>query len=86
VRDLYRFLSQYKLIRDIGSKAEYSNLGFALLGQALALAAGKDYEILVQDRITHQLQMNITEITLAHNQPPRLATGHDDWLQARPKL
>jgi CubicO group peptidase (beta-lactamase class C family) len=32
---LYAFLRSYELIRDIGSKFEYSNLGFGLLGQAL---------------------------------------------------
>jgi CubicO group peptidase (beta-lactamase class C family) len=36
---LYKFLSNYELPRDIGGKPEYSNLGMALLGQALANAA-----------------------------------------------
>ena len=33
---LYQFLSTYQLTRDIGSQWEYSNLGVALLGSALA--------------------------------------------------
>jgi CubicO group peptidase (beta-lactamase class C family) len=86
VRDLYRFLSEYKLARDIGSKAEYSNLGVGLLGHALSLAAGEDYEILIQHRITRPLQMNSTGITIAPNQRSRLAPGHDDWLRPAPNF
>ena len=37
---LYSFLSSYDLIRDVGLKFEYSNLGFGLLGQGLAQRAG----------------------------------------------
>jgi D-alanyl-D-alanine-carboxypeptidase/D-alanyl-D-alanine-endopeptidase len=86
VRDLYRFLSDYKLPRDIGSKAEYSNLGVGLLGHALSLAAGEDYGILIRTRITGPLKINSTGITIAPNQRPRLAPGHDDWLRPAPKF
>ncbi|MGC1520781.1 MAG: serine hydrolase, partial [Steroidobacteraceae bacterium] len=48
---LYAFLSSYELIRDVGAKYEYSNLGFGLLGQGLAHRAGTDYETLVETRI-----------------------------------
>ena len=37
---LYEFLSGYTLTRQIGSEYQYSNLGFGLLGHALALRAG----------------------------------------------
>ena len=39
---------------------EYSNYGFAVLGQALAEAAGRDYSELVRDRLTEPLGMNET--------------------------
>lgn len=39
---------------------EYSNYGFAVLGQALAEAAGQDYSELVRDRLTEPLGMNET--------------------------
>jgi len=48
---LYEFLSGYTLTRQIGSEYQYSNLGFGLLGQALALRAGTSYEQLVSERI-----------------------------------
>jgi len=40
--NLFQFLSSYELTRDIGSKFEYSNMGVALPGQALAHRAGMD--------------------------------------------
>ncbi|MGC2942017.1 MULTISPECIES: serine hydrolase domain-containing protein [unclassified Brevibacterium] len=39
---------------------EYSNFGFAVLGQALAEAAGQDYSELVRDRLTEPLGMKET--------------------------
>ena len=42
VEQLYQFLSNYALPRDIGAEFEYSNLGGGLLGHILTLAAGKD--------------------------------------------
>ncbi|MFE1082146.1 serine hydrolase domain-containing protein [Brevibacterium sediminis] len=46
---------------DVGeSEPEYSNYGFAVLGQALAEVAGQDYSELVRDRLTDPLGMNET--------------------------
>ena len=46
---------------DVGeSEPEYSNYGFAVLGQALAEVAGQDYSVLVRDRLTDPLGMNET--------------------------
>jgi len=78
VAQMYEFLSSYELTRDIGSQYEYSNLGGGLLGHALALRAGKDYETLVRDRITGPLGMKDTGITLSPSMKARLAAGHDD--------
>ena len=41
-------------------ESEYSNFGFAVLGQALAEAAGQDYAELVRDRLTEPLGMKET--------------------------
>ncbi|MCU4297491.1 class A beta-lactamase-related serine hydrolase [Brevibacterium permense] len=46
---------------DVGEpEPEYSNYGFAVLGQALAEVAGKDYSELVRDRLTEPLGMKET--------------------------
>jgi D-alanyl-D-alanine-carboxypeptidase/D-alanyl-D-alanine-endopeptidase len=81
---LYQFLSSYELTRDIGSQYEYSNLGGALLGQALALRAGKDYETLVRERITGPLNMRDTRIALSDEMKSRLAPGHSAKLDPVP--
>jgi serine-type D-Ala-D-Ala carboxypeptidase/endopeptidase len=77
VAQLYEFLSSYELQRDIGSQYEYSNLGGGLLGHALALRAGMDYEALVRTRITAPLNMKSTVIALSPEMKARLAVGHD---------
>ena len=77
VKQLYDFLSSYTLPRDIGTEFEYSNLGGGLLGHVLALAAGKDYETLINTRIAQPLGMSSTAITLSADMKSRLAIGHD---------
>jgi serine-type D-Ala-D-Ala carboxypeptidase/endopeptidase len=81
VERLYKFLSSYKLPRDIGSKYEYSNLGGGLLGHVLALRAGTTYEALVESRICASLEMKSTAITLTGEMEERLATGHKASLE-----
>lgn len=77
VQQMYEFLSSHELRRDIGAEAEYSNLGVGLLGHVLALAADSTYEELVRERITSQLGMENTAITLSDEMRYWLATGHD---------
>jgi D-alanyl-D-alanine-carboxypeptidase/D-alanyl-D-alanine-endopeptidase len=77
VEQLYDFLSNYRLTRDIGEEYEYSNLGMGLLGHILALKAGMDYETLVITRICEALGMKSTRIKLSTQMQARLATGHD---------
>jgi D-alanyl-D-alanine-carboxypeptidase/D-alanyl-D-alanine-endopeptidase len=77
VKQLYDFLSGYTLTRDIDAEFQYSNLGGGLLGHVLGLAAGKDYEPLVQTRISQPLGMRSTAIALSPDMKSRLAKGHD---------
>jgi CubicO group peptidase (beta-lactamase class C family) len=86
VDDLYRFLSSYELLHDIGVHWEYTNLGVGLLGHALARRAGADYETLVRRRITEPLGMKSTAITLSPAMKARFATGHDSKLQPTPEM
>jgi serine-type D-Ala-D-Ala carboxypeptidase/endopeptidase len=77
VEQLYKFLSGYKLTRNIGTKYEYSNLGAGLLGHVLSLKSGTDYETLIKTRITQPLQMPNTAIQLSAAMRSRLITGHN---------
>ncbi|HJX85055.1 MAG TPA: serine hydrolase domain-containing protein, partial [Candidatus Angelobacter sp.] len=84
VEQMYAFVSSYELTRDIGSKYEYSNLGVGLLGHALSLRAGMDYEKLVQTRILGPLKMSSTGITLTPEMRSHLAHGHTAGLAPMP--
>lgn len=55
---------------------EYSNYGFALLGQALATHAGRSFDALVRKEITLPLGMASTGAELDPVQRSRLAPGH----------
>ena len=76
VKQMYDFLSNYTLRRDIGAQYEYSNYGVGLLGHILTLRAGVDYEELVKERITDVLGMPDTRVTLTPEMRSRLAAGH----------
>ena len=76
VKDLYTFLNSYRLTRAIGSKYEYSNLGFGLLGYILALKAGTTYEIVIKKEICDKLGMHDTRTVLSPGQKKRLALGY----------
>jgi len=77
VEQMYEFLSNHELRRDIGSQAEYSNLAVGLLGHALARINGSSYEELVRERILNPLGMTNTGITLSEDMQHWLAIGHD---------
>ncbi len=78
---LYRFLARYQLTRDPGTEWDYSNIGYWLLGQALATRAGIDYESLLRTRVLAPLKMKNTAITLPAKLKARLAVGHNAVLQ-----
>ncbi|UJP05624.1 MAG: serine hydrolase [Nitrosomonas sp.] len=77
VKQLYQFISNYQLSRDIGTEWEYSNLGYGLLGQGLERRKGTDYETLIQERILKPLGMSNTAIILSPKMEARLAIGHN---------
>ena len=81
VEDLYAFLSSHELDRDVGDTVEYSNVGYGLLGHALALREGTDFETLLVERILNPLQMSDTAIKLTPDIRERMATGHDRRLR-----
>jgi serine-type D-Ala-D-Ala carboxypeptidase/endopeptidase len=73
----WRWLAQAKLPYAPGSGAMYSNLGFGLLGEALAKAGGKPYAALLAERVATPLGMVDTTTKLSAAQTPRAMTGID---------
>jgi D-alanyl-D-alanine-carboxypeptidase/D-alanyl-D-alanine-endopeptidase len=73
----WRWLAGAKLPYAPGSGAMYSNLGFGLLGEALAKAGGKPYAELLAERVAMRLGMLDTATKLSAAQVPRAMTGLD---------
>lgn len=76
--DLHAFISRHELRRDIGSEYEYSNIAVALLGDALARAAGKSYEELLRERILDPLGMDMTSTVVDGEIRRWMTRGHDE--------
>lgn len=74
---LRAFLADYRLTRDPGAKYAYSNLGFGLLGYALATHAGSAYAALLKHDVLDPLHMTSTAGTLTPALRERLVPGHD---------
>jgi len=73
---LYAGLLETRLSHRPGSASEYSNLGMGLLGHALELASGADYEALVRERVALPLGMKDTVVVLTPALRERLAPGY----------
>jgi len=83
---IYAFLASYSLPRDPGSQWDYSNIGYWLLGQALAGRAGCDFETALRRRLLKPMRLHSTAITLSTHLERRLAGGHDAALQPAPRV
>jgi serine-type D-Ala-D-Ala carboxypeptidase/endopeptidase len=75
VEDLYATVATEKLRSAPGTRFEYSNLGYGLLGHALARKAGTTWPELVRARIAGPLGMTDTAVELG-DRASRFATGH----------
>jgi D-alanyl-D-alanine-carboxypeptidase/D-alanyl-D-alanine-endopeptidase len=78
---LYRFLAGYQLTRDPGGAWDYSNLGYWLLGEALAFRAGAPFKSLLHSRVIAPLGLKSTAFDASPSMKARLATGYDASLQ-----
>ena len=81
-----RFLSGgLELAWPAGTRFEYANLGFAILGLVIARAGGSDYRAVVERRILGPLGLDGTGFDVAHVEPERVALGYvkhgDDWIE-----
>jgi serine-type D-Ala-D-Ala carboxypeptidase/endopeptidase len=81
---LFEFLASNVPKYEPGTHYEYANLGFGLLGIALARHAGKSYEELLIERVCDPLGLTDTRITLTGQMRRRLAQGHDLNLKPTP--
>jgi serine-type D-Ala-D-Ala carboxypeptidase/endopeptidase len=77
VDDLYAGLPATRLRREPGVRPRYSNLGYGLLGHALAVRAGRSYEQVVQERICRPLELEDTHVTVPGATRGRFAQGHN---------
>jgi CubicO group peptidase (beta-lactamase class C family) len=73
---LFAYLSRFHLPYEPGTQARYSNVGVALLAEAICMHEGSDYETLVTERICRPLGLNDTRVTLNDSMRQRLAPGH----------
>lgn len=78
MEDLHAFVSGHELRREIGSEFEYSNIAVALLGDALARAAGQTYEELLRERILDPLDMSMTSTHVDGEIGQWMTRGHNE--------
>ncbi len=74
-KELWDWFSKYQLQWAPGSAAAYSNAGFSLLADALAVAGGKPYPQLLREFVTDPLGMHDTTLDPNQEQCGRLMTG-----------
>ena len=75
--NLYAFVVKQTVAKPDHPGFLYSNLGFGLLGQALAVRAGLSYPALLQQEVTGPLGLHDTTVALSPAQLPRFIPGHD---------
>jgi D-alanyl-D-alanine-carboxypeptidase/D-alanyl-D-alanine-endopeptidase len=74
---LKAFLAEHKLRRDPDAAYEYSNLGFGLLGYALAQAEHTTWSAMTDETILKPLGMTMSGTVLGDAMRSHLAPGHD---------
>lgn len=75
--NLYAFLTKQGVGKPARTSFLYSNLGFGLLGQALAVRAGVPYPELLKEEVTGPLGLKDTTVVLTDEQKSRFIAGHD---------
>ena len=76
--DLYAFVAQHGVVKPADTGFLYSNLGFGLLGQALAVRSGLSYPALLKEEVIEPLGLKDTTISLSPAQQARFVEGHDE--------
>jgi serine-type D-Ala-D-Ala carboxypeptidase/endopeptidase len=73
---LYTFLAKQTVAKPAAPGFLYSNLGFGLLGQALAVRSALSYSALLRDEVIDPLGLKDTTISLTPEQLARFIPGH----------
>jgi CubicO group peptidase (beta-lactamase class C family) len=76
--ELKAFLAGYELPSDPGAAYEYSNLGFGLLGYALAQSEHTTYNAMTDAELLKPLGMTMSGTVFTDTARAHLAPGHDD--------
>lgn len=84
VTALTAFLERWRADRPRDARFEYSNLGYGLLGHALALHAGLDFEALLQRELLQPLGLSGIQLARPGRDDPLLLPGHDAQRQPVP--
>jgi CubicO group peptidase (beta-lactamase class C family) len=74
-----RALSKLKLTRPVGSKCEYSNFNYNILGLIVEVTSGEAYAEYIQKHIFDPLEMHNSYTSKAAAQKDGLAVGHRHW-------
>lgn len=76
-REFYAALATFTANKPSGSTYEYSNFGYAVLGEALAHRADMPFRRLLETRVLTPLALEDTGYTLSGSMHSRVVTGHD---------
>lgn len=74
---LMAWIAEYQLPRAIGAQFEYSNVGTALLAQAIEHVSGQPYAALLQTQIFDPLGMSQSRLATTPGAIAGMAQGHD---------
>jgi CubicO group peptidase (beta-lactamase class C family) len=74
-----RYLSKLKINRPVGSKFEYTNLNYNILGLIIEASSGETYSNYIQQHIFDPLGMRHSYTSKAIAQQNGLAIGHRYW-------
>jgi len=77
--EMYDYLSNVELSREIGSQYEYSNFGVSLLGHILSLQSGQSYEELLKERVLDTFGMENTCVKNCDSLRDRFSKPHFIW-------
>jgi CubicO group peptidase (beta-lactamase class C family) len=75
--NLYAFIAKQGVAKPANADFLYSNLGFGLLGQALAVRSGMTYPALLAQEVTGPMGLQDTTVSLSIAQQARFLAGHD---------